>query len=421
MVKRIISALAVVAAMVGAVGLLQTNSANATVVVADKVEICHRDNNVKKPYGPKKIEVSTSAIFTQGHSGHNGPIATSEAVAQALKDNHDDWGDIIPPFNYKIGNTTFTYPGKNWTTAGQAIWNNDCQYVVDPEGEAAYSLKCQEITLSAPTGVKPEGASYQYYIDGNPVGLGSHSVTAGGHVITLKVNGTLVDTDEVAVEKCERPQGKSHYKVYCEAIKLKSPWYVKPNDAQYQYYIDGTPASLGMNEVNKGWHVVVLKVNGKVVDFDWVYVKECKEEPKPADVSVTLVCDPVTNKFNFTIRNDGEASAEVMFNDETFTLDGGKEAVRTLDGGGTLTLKVDGEVYVTEGGEKYENKVFVSCQGQGSTGTPVTGGQGAATGVVSLPNTGSAAGQIASLIALIASVAAVVGGYVWRNRTASSL
>jgi hypothetical protein len=97
-----------------------------------KVTICHRDNNVKKPYGPGPIEVDESAVDGVGGSDHygkhQGPLASSEEVAQDLKDNHIKWGDIIPP-------TEAQPSGLNWTTEGQAIYNNDCQYVTPEEPE----------------------------------------------------------------------------------------------------------------------------------------------------------------------------------------------------------------------------------------------------------------------------------------------
>jgi LPXTG-motif cell wall-anchored protein len=56
------------------------------------------------------MTVDQSAIETQGHSGHTGPVFPAP-----------NWGDIIPPFP--------GFPGMNWTTEGQAIFNNDCQPV----------------------------------------------------------------------------------------------------------------------------------------------------------------------------------------------------------------------------------------------------------------------------------------------------
>lgn len=85
----------------------------------DKVTICHRDENVKKPYGPKAIEVSVDSIVgPNGHATHTGP------VFQAGMDS--GWGDIIPSFEYQDGQDVKTFPGLNWDATGQAIWDNDC-------------------------------------------------------------------------------------------------------------------------------------------------------------------------------------------------------------------------------------------------------------------------------------------------------
>jgi len=94
-----------------------------------KVEICHRDSDVKQPYGSKRIEVDTSAVGGRGngnsdHSSHEGPVPSSESEAQAIKNQHGQtgkWGDIIPPVD---GVTN----GMNWDTVGKAIWHNNCQY-----------------------------------------------------------------------------------------------------------------------------------------------------------------------------------------------------------------------------------------------------------------------------------------------------
>ncbi len=125
MYKKLLSALVVVAVIGGTsrtVFAIQIENPNEDA----KVSICHRDSNVKQPYGPKKIEVSVNAADNSeeksDHASHTGPVATSEEVAQNLKDVHEDWGDIIPPHD--------DFEGLNWTTEGQAIWNNDCQFVL---------------------------------------------------------------------------------------------------------------------------------------------------------------------------------------------------------------------------------------------------------------------------------------------------
>lgn len=98
------------------------------IQVDNKVTICHRDSNVKQPWGPKSQEVAAdSADGDTGndngkgdHSEHTGPIPATEAEAQALKDAKQDWGDIIPPHD--------NYAGLNWTALGEAIWKNNCQF-----------------------------------------------------------------------------------------------------------------------------------------------------------------------------------------------------------------------------------------------------------------------------------------------------
>lgn len=96
---------------------------NAKVEEVHKIKLCHATSAVSNPYGPKTEEIDDDAILTSGHDGHNGPVWNSTMT------NDDDWGDIIPPFPYGDGQS---YPGKNWTTEGQAIWNNNCQPVVEP-------------------------------------------------------------------------------------------------------------------------------------------------------------------------------------------------------------------------------------------------------------------------------------------------
>ena len=81
-----------------------------------KVTLCHRTGATSNPYST--ITVDTSSVdseaneYLNGHGDHTGPVFAPGITS--------DWGDIIPPFE--------GFPGYNWTSAGQAIWGNDCNY-----------------------------------------------------------------------------------------------------------------------------------------------------------------------------------------------------------------------------------------------------------------------------------------------------
>ena len=61
---------------------------------------CHRTNSVSNPYN--LITTDADSIIQQGHSGHTGPLFPA-----------DNWGDIIPSFDYSDG----SFPGRDRTLA----------------------------------------------------------------------------------------------------------------------------------------------------------------------------------------------------------------------------------------------------------------------------------------------------------------
>ena len=69
-----------------------------------QVRICHATGSNTNPFN--SITVDWNAVDGEGNSDHN-------------RSGHQNGEDIIPP-------GFWDWNGRNWNTAGQAIWNNDC-------------------------------------------------------------------------------------------------------------------------------------------------------------------------------------------------------------------------------------------------------------------------------------------------------
>jgi hypothetical protein len=87
------------------------------------VTLCHRTNNVDGPYQSITVSFNGGDGTLQGpdHTGHGGPafdFAADPDVAYPTPRNGDQWGDIIPPYEWDGG----SYPGMNWDAAGEAVY-----------------------------------------------------------------------------------------------------------------------------------------------------------------------------------------------------------------------------------------------------------------------------------------------------------
>jgi hypothetical protein len=128
--RRRLAIFSVIGAMLAAlaVGGIGVLSASAQGGNEDNVTLCHATDSVTNPYVVITIDqngIDNINTGPNGHGTHTGPLVTSEAEAQALKDQKIQWGDIIPAFD--IGGVSF--PGLNNTPAGLAILANGCEFV----------------------------------------------------------------------------------------------------------------------------------------------------------------------------------------------------------------------------------------------------------------------------------------------------
>lgn len=174
MFKRIVS-LSLVGMLLFSAIMLGTSTQTSAMVTdpePEKISICHRTNAVKNPYVQQ--EVSVNAVDgLAGNSGneadhygeHKGPLASSEAVAQALKDDKIEWGDIIPPVEG-------VHDGLNWTEEGQSIYENDCNYV---DSEVA----SVEVTLNITPANCEVGAKLTYSYEAAGASLVEGSTDSG--------------------------------------------------------------------------------------------------------------------------------------------------------------------------------------------------------------------------------------------------
>ena len=99
---------------------------SAVAAPPDTVTICHATGSNSNPY---VVHNPAKSGDVSGHDGHNGPV-WFEGIGE-------EWGDIIPPFEYESG----SYPGKNWTEAGQAFYNNSCNIPAPPPVESTLTLE----------------------------------------------------------------------------------------------------------------------------------------------------------------------------------------------------------------------------------------------------------------------------------------
>lgn len=117
---------------------------SGTSLAADKTEItiCHATGSQDNPYVVNSPAINSSGAFAGelagGHNSHTGPLWYSGIQVA--------WGDIIPPYDYPPAN--FTYAGLNWTTEGQAIYNNGCNI---PQATATPTQAPTATPTQAPT------------------------------------------------------------------------------------------------------------------------------------------------------------------------------------------------------------------------------------------------------------------------------
>jgi uncharacterized repeat protein (TIGR01451 family) len=172
--------------------ILPTAQAVGTPGQEDKITICHATASHSNPYVVNQPDRSGDL---DGHDNHNGPV-WFEGITE-------DWGDIIPPFDYGDG---LHYDGKNWTAEGQAILDNGCVMPSPPQPDTG-TLVVQKI-VSGGNAVASDFSlhvmSSSTDVSGSPQpgsGTGtSYTLTAGTY--TISESGGPGDFDAAFSSEC---------------------------------------------------------------------------------------------------------------------------------------------------------------------------------------------------------------------------
>jgi hypothetical protein len=170
-----------------------------------KITLCHATSSASNPY--VVITIDPAAIFKQGHDGHEGPIFDPDH-----HDSGDDWGDIIPPFEYSYeqGQDTVegSYEGMNWTEEGQAILANGCELPThdEPEDPKDPEQPTDEwgelaVTKQVTGDLAPEDARFGFAVDCGDDGAWTDvSLAAGGawtsDELPAGIECTITETDD---------------------------------------------------------------------------------------------------------------------------------------------------------------------------------------------------------------------------------
>jgi hypothetical protein len=80
--------------------------------------------NHSGPYGD--AEMKKIVLCHWDESGEGSYKSSGDVSVNAAGNGHDGHPkDIIPPYHFNDGNTTGSYPGKNWNEANEDIWNSN--------------------------------------------------------------------------------------------------------------------------------------------------------------------------------------------------------------------------------------------------------------------------------------------------------
>ena len=282
MVKGFMTAILTVATLVGAVTLLNTPTASADHRPdhESKIKICHRTSanpNADNPYND--IEVPIVAIDGEaGNENGNQPDHFGEHTGGIYdpvlaEDPHYNWGDIIPP--------VAGHSGLNWTTLGQAIYNNDC----NPVALMSYDVDCTIDNQVRVTLNNDGNAAGEITVNGTVYELGAGDQETptfpSGTMITIVLKGETVYNQVFTCTEGEVTEANITISYICDVAKETFVLTLtNSGDAEGSATVNGSEVTVAAGESKNislaaggnGTHVTVVVDEKTVLDQTFVCV-----------------------------------------------------------------------------------------------------------------------------------------------------
>jgi hypothetical protein len=305
-------------------------------LIDPKVTICHAADSQTNPYITNQPNKSADV---GGHDGHTGPI-----WYPGIADH--GWGDIIPPFNYIGG----SYPGKNWTTEGQAIYDAGCNIpkghlVVKKTTIPSGDLTSFTISATSSNGGTITGGGSGTVTDANDK---NYEVTPG----TYSVTETVPEGWEETSNTCSNIAVGMGETKDCLITNTKKPKLtvtkVVVNDNGGKKVVSDFPLFVGDTEVTSGVTNYFDAGDYTVTENpDSGYAKSYSGDCGPADGSITLAAGD--NK-TCTITNDDKPGTLIVKKVLTQDNGGQKAAIGfsfIVNGGDSTPFEADGQNNLT--------------------------------------------------------------------------
>lgn len=206
-----------------------------------KVSICHANASNTNPYTSMDVTADATA---GGHAAHTGSVWNS-----ALSAPQNVWGDIIPPYDYGRNQH---FAGLNWTTAGKAIYNNNCEISPNVTAIETACTFSDETTGAIQVNVTGTSTGMTVYVykgnvlvsttalnDNSVLPITLANLATGNYTVLLKKGMWTKDSAYVTIHDCEKVEVTPTVPTNVDECGVKDDAYTIPTKEGVVYKING--------------------------------------------------------------------------------------------------------------------------------------------------------------------------------------